>query len=346
MNKELFKAIPENYIPKNILVIRFHSIGDIAITFPYLNSLKNLYRESNIDFLSSKEYSTLPASLDIIRNTFYINLESDKNKNIFLKLKKYFRALRLGSLLRKQKYDVLIDLQNNKLSRIIRKSINPEYFVEFDKFSALSAGIRVQNTLIKLGFNNPLPDFKLRVSSDLLAKAKDILLKSGWNKTKKIFVLNPAGLWVTRNWLIENYVKLARIISSNYDSCFLMLGTERIKDKAKYITSYLGNNVINLANKTTIPESFAILQFASAVISEDSGLMHMAWVSGIPTVALLGSSRADWISPLGEHSVSLNSSDLECGNCMSPECKFNDVHCLTRYTPEFVYAKLETVLRK
>ncbi len=74
--------------------------------------------------------------------------------------------------------------------------------------------------------------------------------------------------------------------------------------------------------------------------------MHMAWVCGIPTLALFGSTRSDWSAPQGEHSLCLNSSDLECGNCLLEVCKYGDVHCLSRYTPEFVFEKSIGLLQR
>ncbi len=102
---------------------------------------------------------------------------------------------------------------------------------------------------------------------------------------------------------------------------------------------------MNLAGQTTASQALAIVQAAQLVISEDCGLMHMAWVSGVPTLALFGSSRHDWSAPLGPHSRCLHSGDLPCGACMDASCRFGDVHCLTRYTPEFVVEQAEELVQ-
>jgi len=65
----------------------------------------------------------------------------------------------------------------------------------------------------------------------------------------------------------------------------------------------------------------------------------MAWVSGIPTIAIFGSTRSDWAKPLGPHTFFFDSSDLECGNCMQPVCKYGTNHCMVRITPEMVFEK-------
>lgn len=338
-----FNTAPPSYSPKNILVIRLHSVGDVAITFPYCSALKNTFPGCNIDYLTREDISVMPAALDIFRRAFYIDLTPLESSNPLKKLKKLYRSFRLASVLKTREYDVVIDLQNNRISNIILNRIKPKYFSKFDRLSDLSASERTRNTFKNAGFDI-VPRYRMKVNPNLMSKAKDTLIRNGWDISRKIFVLNPAGLWKTRNWQIENYVRLARLISYNHKASFILLGDKRMLEKANYISSYLTRDLINLVDKTTLAEAFAILQFATATISEDSGLMHMSWVSGIPTLTLLGSSRADWTTPNAPHTITLNSSDLDCGDCMSPVCKYNDVHCLTRYSPEYVYDCLKKLL--
>jgi heptosyltransferase-2 len=116
--------------------------------------------------------------------------------------------------------------------------------------------------------------------------------------------------------------------------------------KAGLFRSHLKERFIDLTGKTTPFEAFSLVGKAKLMLTEDSGLMHMAWVQGVPTIALFGSSPDYWSAPLGEWSQCLSSSDLPCGNCFSETCQFGDVHCLTRYTPEFVVEAACSLLSK
>ena len=166
-----------------------------------------------------------------------------------------------------------------------------------------------------------------------------MLTKNGWNGTSELIVLNPAGAFSTRNWPIENYVLFADLWLKQFPGVqFLVLGTSLISTSAVYLKEKLGDRTIIIIDQTTPSQAFAILQHAKFVLSEDSGLMHMSWVSGIPTFVLFGSTRSDWSKPLGRNSFFLDSSDLPCGNCMQETCKYGDVHCLTRYDPDMVFA--------
>ncbi len=334
-----FRPLPPQSQPARILVIRLHAIGDVAITFPYCTTLRRLHPEAQIDFLTTEPCSDLPRALTIFDNVVIFRHCTTR----FQRLK---HALWWCARIPKFSYDVIIDLQRNWVSRAIRRAALPTYWGEFDRRSPKSAGERVQDTFQRAGFGFIQPTFRMEIRNDVHMRADRILRKHGWDGETKLILLNPAGLWKTRNWPIENYVLLARQWLAEERVQFLLLGTARMESKGKYIAEQLPDVTLNLVGKTTLVEAFGIVQHASAIISEDSGLMHMAWVSGVPTVALFGSSRQIWSRPFGEHTCSLHSGDLECGGCMSPECKFGDVHCLTRYSPRYVYETAQKLLHR
>jgi len=97
---------------------------------------------------------------------------------------------------------------------------------------------------------------------------------------------------------------------------------------------------------TSAAEAFAIIQKADLMVSEDSGLMHMAYISGIPVVGLLGSTRNDWTDPKLPYTRFFHSADLACGNCMKAVCIHGDVRCLSRVSPEMVFEKAKELLKK
>jgi ADP-heptose:LPS heptosyltransferase len=221
----------------------------------------------------------------------------------------------------------------------------PSAWVEFDRTSPIPAGERTKNTIEAIGLVKNKAAEKLTLKNDL--NAKQILIDNGWDEKKELIVLNPAGIFETRNWPIENYALFAKLWLNEFPQTqFLVIGLSFIASKAEYLKSQLGRSVISIINKTSVAEAFAILQYARLMLSEDSGLMHMSWVSGKPTFTLLGGTRPDRGQPEGKFSAFLDSSDLECGCCMQEKCKWNDTRCLTRYSPEFVFEKAKELLRK
>jgi ADP-heptose:LPS heptosyltransferase len=230
---------------------------------------------------------------------------------------------------------------------IIRKLCKANYWSEFDRYAPKSASERTLDAFHNAGFEKVKLNFKPLLKSALIDKAKKVLSNYGWKENERIIVLNPAGLWITRNWPVEHYFALAELFLKEHNVKFLMLGDEKIKEKSIYLSSKLGDRLINLTFRTSLGEAFAALSLCSLIISEDSALYHMAWALGIPSVLLLGSTRSDWTYHRSDHIVCLSSDDLPCGNCMQPVCKFGDVHCLTRYQSQIVYEKaIELLTRK
>ena len=77
------------------------------------------------------------------------------------------------------------------------------------------------------------------------------------------------------------------------------------------------------------------MSVSSAVVSNDSGLMHMGAALGVPVVGIYGSSDPGFTPPLGNNSamVSLN---LDCSPCFKRVCPLGHTHCLENLTPEIV----------
>jgi len=291
-----------------------------------------------IDLLTREETEDIPRNIFLFNKIFSIG--GGRN----LKTQLVCTGLLLPKLFA-QRYDVILDLQNNLLSRLVRKTLLPKAWTEFDRFSPIAGGERYRLTIeaVGLGKNKADNNFHLKDPQKGLAILKD----NSWNEKDELVVLNPAAAFETRNWNMPNYVAFAKLWLNEFPQTrFLVIGTSFIASKAAFLKEQLGDQLINLVNQTTPSEALAVLQHVKLILSEDSGLMHMAWCSGVPTMGLFGGTRTDWVRPLGEHTFFLDSSDLPCGGCMQEVCKFGDVHCLTRYTPEQVFHHALSLIEK
>ncbi len=337
---ESFLAIPwDNHTtPQKILAVRLQALGDTVITLPYLQGLKNILPSTEFHFLTREEFGDIPRNMKMFDNVLTIK----GGRDVKLQL---LNSLFLLPRLWKEKYDIVIDLQRNRVSRMIRRALHPQSFSEFDRFSLKTAGDRTRATINDLDFQS-IPEIPANLQLREKLRGMDRLREAGYDPAKKFIVLNPAGSHLTKCWPLENYVGLAKkwIDLVDTDVRFLILGVKEMREKALYLKEKLGDRLINLVEKTTPSEAFNILRQAELVVTEDSGLMHMAWVAQVPVVALFGSTRSAWSRPMGASSVCLDSSDLECGECLQPLCRYGDVHCLSRHSPEAVIAIAKKLL--
>src|SRR5579862_1967948 len=322
------KAKPwrEKKSPGRILAIRLHALGDVVITLPYLQGLRAMLPgNTRIDFLTLEECASIPRHLNLFDHVYVIRGGRNFKRQLafaFLLLPKLFM----------NRYGIVLDLNDAIISRLVRKMLFPKAWSTFDKYAQVPAGIRTQLTMEAAGLGAVTASARFSLKNNL--NTETMLKENGWKDNDQIIMLNPAGAFETRNWPLENYVGFARLWLQVFPHTqFLIMGVASIRQKAAYFKEELGEDLIDLVNKTTAAQAFAIMQQVKMVLTEDSGLMHMAWVSGIPTLALFGSTRGYQARPLGEKSVLLDSSDLACGNCMLATCRYGDTHCLTRYSP-------------
>ncbi|MBI1803498.1 MAG: glycosyltransferase family 9 protein [Ignavibacteriae bacterium] len=317
-------------------MIRLHAVGDVAITIPYCQGLRNRFPSAQIDLLTREDIAPLASALTLFDNVRTFPYCSSRYGRLYHTLRNSWEFPKHG-------YNIVLDLQGNWITKMIRRSLVPKIWCQFDRYSPLSAADRVRATLHEIGLDVE-PSCALRFENKYEMKAQVLLRENGWNEHASLIVLNPAGLWKTRNWQIENYVSLANLWLRHHDTQFIIVGTPRIAEHARYLQEHLGKNLIDLVSKTSLAEAFCLLQYSAAMVTEDSGLMHMAWASGIPTVVLFGSTDHRQSRPIGTHVRCFHSGDLPCGDCGQPTCRYDDVHCLTRFEPHMILETLQQLL--
>jgi ADP-heptose:LPS heptosyltransferase len=324
-----YQPIPKDTKVKRILAIRLQASGDVVISLPYLQSLRDqLPAGVELDFLVREECKGIAEQFSIF-NKVYV-LKGGRNPKLQL-----LHFLFLFPVLFFRRYDVLLDLQNHRLSRIMRKLLRIKAFTVFDRTSSNYAGDRYKNTINIL----ELPSVKFEVLRSFKNKDTDAVLKKfGLKRDINYIVINPAGAFPTRNLDMQKYLDLCRLWQEQEDPhvVFLLIGLSAIKEKAAWLKNKLGNSVIDLVNKTTQIEALCLLKHAQLTVSEDSGLLHMSYCAGTPSVGILGSTRNDWTNPQLPHTYFFHSSDLPCGNCLLAQCPYAGIPCLSRITAQMI----------
>lgn len=324
--------------PKKILIIRLQAFGDVVITLPYLQSLRNqLPASTQLDFLTRTRMSDIPIGMEMFTNVFVLRGGNSVKREFFWFLLMYPLLLIKG-------YDVVMDLQNHRFSKFIRHLLFPAAWVEFDKKSPHYAGLRTKRSIDFCGLADVEFSTPLILKKELESTLESLNLPSD----SDLIVINPAGFYETRNWAKEKYVEFCErwMKQEKRNSYFLLLGEESMREKATWFEQKLGSRCINLVCKTSALEALQVLSKCKLVVSEDSGLFHMSCAMGVPTIGIYGSTRNDWTNPKQNHTFCFNSSDMECGDCMLQKCVHKKVLCLDRISAEDVLNKALSLLAK
>lgn len=165
--------------------------------------------------------------------------------------------------------------------------------------------------------------------------------------------LHPGGYFVfapgaeygpAKRWPAIHFTELAKLL----DHPAVLLGSAKEGALCQEIATGAGSGrCVDLAGNTSLADAFALIAGAKAVVSNDSGLMHVAAALGVPQVALFGSSSPLHTPPLNDRAQVIwlkqdlhYQPPLDCSPCFQRECPLGHTRCLHDITPDAVLAAL------
>jgi lipopolysaccharide heptosyltransferase II len=273
-----------------ILIIRLSAMGDIILTTPIVRFIKSKYPDSKIDFLSSKQF------IDIYVDNPYINkiISYDKSSNISQILNQKSELIsEFGT------YDIIIDLQNNLRSKIFKFGLGKSYYniskkrlhklmlVNFKRSCFETAHI-VDNYYHSI---MALKTIKDNLGTELfLDSIYDIIDTNIYGK-KPIIAIAPGAHHFTKRMPVTKYIQIINSINSKIDCHFALIGANDDSDLCSEIISKLDNiEFINLCGKLSIRQTAKAIKQCTAIITNDTGVLHIASAVNIPIAAVFGST--------------------------------------------------------
>ena len=141
-----------------------------------------------------------------------------------------------------------------------------------------------------------------------------------------------------KQWPARHYAAVARArLAEGWQ--VILLGSAADSEICGQINAACDRACVDLSGKTSLTEVIDLLSLCDAVVSNDSGLMHIAAALERPLVAIYGSSSPDFTPPLSENCRMLRLS-LDCQPCFKRECPLGHLDCLNKLEPERVLAAL------
>jgi ADP-heptose:LPS heptosyltransferase len=98
----------------------------------------------------------------------------------------------------------------------------------------------------------------------------------------------PGSRWPMKKWPVQRYRELLDRLTDRYRVKVVILGDERDREEAAGIAAALGKRALDLTGRTSVLEAASYLKRTRAFIGNDSGLMHLAELVGVPVLALFG----------------------------------------------------------
>jgi heptosyltransferase II len=184
----------------------------------------------------------------------------------------------------------------------------------------------------------PLPEVRLRVDK---ANLESTLTRLGLSRAKAVVAFCPGAEYgPAKRWPARYFAELAKKLSAQGRAVWLF-GSDKDREIGAEIVRSSGGAAVNLCGKTDLASAIDLLSLAEVVVSNDSGLMHVAAAVGRPVVALYGSSSPEHTPPL-TRTHRIVRTGIECSPCYARECPLGHFKCMLELTPERVLREIET----
>lgn len=319
-----------------VLIIRFSSLGDVILTTPLIRSLKKKYPSANIDFLVREEYKDLLTYNPYLRNIFQFERNVDNLETIYK--------------LQDEKYDLVIDLQNNFRSKKISKWLRA-YKVEFkrndlSKFLLVKFKINLMKNLgtISERYAEVLSDFQLDDEGLDLFIPEEIQPKI--KREENIIGFCPGSRHFTKQYPKDYFIQLGEQLN-NVGYKIALFGGKDDRELCNEISNKI-KNAIDLSTDNDILQIARDMQECKAIVCNDSGLMHIASAVKVPLIAIFGSSVKEFgFAPYKAKSIIVENESLKCRPCSHigrESCPKKHFKCMLEIKPEIVFQNLKNFI--
>ncbi|MFA6350647.1 MAG: glycosyltransferase family 9 protein [Candidatus Omnitrophota bacterium] len=298
--------MPKKYDLKNILIVRNDRFGEFLLIIPALRAIKEAYPQVKITAVVNPQLKELAKCVEFIDEL--ILWPSIAHSPV--------QKLRLLKLLKKAHFDAAIMFNPSKEFNFVTFFSGIPVRVGYDRKAAALLTHKVKD-LKHLGLKHEI-DYNLELVSLINAVTNDrslaLNLKGCLFKDNADIVLHPWTSDPVKQWPIDNFVELAKRISSELARNVIIVGgPEEIDRNNRYFTD-LAQGIRNLTGKTSLIQLACLLSQAKLLVSGDSGPVHLAGCVGLPILALFrsdipGKNPQRW-GPVGENSLVIAKPDL------------------------------------
>ena len=141
-----------------------------------------------------------------------------------------------------------------------------------------------------------------------------------------------------KRWPAQHFAALARLVATPQNPVWL-IGSEKDAAVGDEIAAAAGGAAVSLCGRSTLEQAIDLIAAARHVVSNDSGLMHVAAALERPLVALYGSSSPGYTPPLSLQATVV-SRNLPCSPCFKRECPLGHFDCMNGILPQQVAAMI------
>lgn len=300
-----------------ILFITLSNIGDVILTLPALDYLKESFPQAKITVLVG------PRAKEIFENNIHLDRIIIYDKFCGLRKK-----IQLFLELKKEKFDVVIDLRNTFYGVFLPARFRTSPFLVIPRNIRHMKDRNLYRVVKALNLKMPSSSSGFKVFDSTASEAdyiSSLLRQNEIGGEDKIILINYFAAGANRRWLTKNFAQLCDILGRDYK--IILIAALAHKDVSGEILNQSSNKCHDFTGLTNLRQALYLIKQASLLITCDTGILHLASYVNTPTIALFGASRADKYGPwCDKHKVIIK--EVPCRPCQQAQCKFKHSNCM------------------
>lgn len=332
----------------HILLIKPSSLGDIVHALPVVSAIKTQWPGSHMTWLVKRQWADLVERAEGIDRVWPVDMT----------VRSWIRE---GLELRAQRFDVAIDLQGLFRSGILAWLSGAPTRVGFANgregspwfytrrvpvpHPDIHAVDRYLSVAAALGASLPdRPRFGFRLLEQDKAAVRELCARRGFSVDRPWVAMNIGARWPTKRWPLVSFATVVDQLHEAHLDPIVMIGGSEERAYTNKLRAFTKCPFIDLSGEIPLGCLPALLSQATALITNDSGPMHIAAALGIPVVAMFGPTSAIRTGPYGAgHHVLAGR--VSCSPCFSRVCRHDpEMECLHLIKPAHVVDALRPLL--
>jgi heptosyltransferase-2 len=318
-----------------VLIIQTAFIGDVILTTPIIEVFAMHFPDTKVDILIRKGNEGLLKDHPSLNKIWIWNKRNKKIKNQYKLILEF----------RKQKYDIVINLQRYLSSGIFTLFSGAKTKIGFNKNPLSFTFTHQISHIIKKGIHEIDRNLSLLnpVCKNCIAEMRLYPSAKDYEKVKqytpkKYLVLAPTSVWFTKQFPADKWIEFINNTSNEYN-IYCIGGPDDKSEIDKIISQSKNRNCINLCGELSLLESTALMQGAYMNFVNDSAPLHMASAVNAAVTAIFCSTITDFgFGPRSSKSfVVENKANLQCRPCGlhgKKECPEGHFNCAKNINTE------------
>ncbi len=319
---------------QKILVIKLSSLGDIAHAVPAIHAIQQR-SGAQVDWVVQPEYAPLAAALPGINRIIPF-----PRRNFMRRLPAFLKDLR------RERYDVIVDLQGLMKSAVVARLARGAWRVG-PIWAREGAGLLYNANAGTLSSPRRHAVAELMEIADSIVPPEEQELPpveleftpfQMEEHPAPLIALAPFSRWETKNWPVEKFTAFGRRLVAETGGRIAIIGGGEDAAAGTAMAAQIGNSAVNYCGQTSLPELCALMKNLDLLISVDSGPLHWADLMGVPIVAVYGATDPVRTGPFYQPEGVVVKENLDCRPCHSRTCRRGDTACLNDLDVETVLA--------